>query len=104
MTWIAVKSKRKFDIQGMSDIMSDMQTFTVRELDRQPGKILSICDREGRVRIRRRDGQAYLMYPEPLAAAEIGPLPDFAARRRSLSARILSEDQERKVDQAIRGE
>lgn len=88
----------------MSDIMSDMKTFTVRELDREPGKILSICDREGPVRIRRRDGKAYLLHPEPVATTRMGGLPDFVARRSSLSARVLAEAQVRAVDQAIRGE
>jgi hypothetical protein len=48
----------------MSDILSDMKTFTVRELDRKPGAVLDTCDREGAVRIRRRDGRSYRVVPE----------------------------------------
>ena len=34
-------------------------TFTVRDLNRQPAAILKACDRLGSVRIRTRDGRAY---------------------------------------------
>ncbi|MBM3832476.1 MAG: hypothetical protein FJ403_04215 [Verrucomicrobia bacterium] len=36
-----------------------MKTFTVRDLDRQPAVVLDACDREGSVRVRRRDGRSY---------------------------------------------
>jgi hypothetical protein len=42
-----------------SDILSDMKTFTVRELDRQPAVVLDACDKEGVVRIRRRNGRSW---------------------------------------------
>jgi hypothetical protein len=45
-------------------MLSDMKTFTVRELDRQPGVVLDACDREGVVRIRRRTGQCYTIRPD----------------------------------------
>jgi hypothetical protein len=41
-----------------------MKTFTVRELDRQPAVVLEACDREGVVRIRRRNGLTYTMRPD----------------------------------------
>jgi len=44
--------------------MSDMKTFTVRELDRQPAVVLDACDKEGAVRIRRRSGQSYTIRPD----------------------------------------
>jgi len=45
-------------------MMSDMKTFTVRELDRQPAVVLDACDHDGEARIRRRDGRTYLLMPE----------------------------------------
>lgn len=39
--------------------MSAMKTFTVRELDRAPSRVLEACDRDGEARIRRRDGKTY---------------------------------------------
>jgi hypothetical protein len=44
--------------------MSDMKTFNVRDLDRKPGTVLNACDREGVVRVRRRDGRSYLLRRE----------------------------------------
>jgi hypothetical protein len=41
-----------------------MKTFTVRELDRQPARVLDACDREGAVRVRRRGGRSYVVRPE----------------------------------------
>jgi hypothetical protein len=47
-----------------SDILSDMKTFTVRDLDRQPAVVLDACDKEGAVRIRRRNGRSYTVRPD----------------------------------------
>jgi hypothetical protein len=44
--------------------MSDMKTFTVGELDRQPAAVLDAADKEGIVRIKRRDGRTYSVKPE----------------------------------------
>jgi hypothetical protein len=41
-----------------------MKTFTLRELDRTPAAVLEACDREGAVRIRRRNGRSYTIRPE----------------------------------------
>ena len=59
--------------QPTSDILSDMKTYTVRDLDRQPGVVLDACDQQGAVRIRRRNGRSYTLRPD-------------AARQRSVSA------------------
>src|SRR5207247_8505454 len=47
-----------------ADIMSDMKTFTVRELDREPAAVLDAADRDGVVRVKRRDGRMYSIQPE----------------------------------------
>ncbi len=83
--------------------MSDMKTFTVRELDRQPAAVLDTADREGVVRIRRRDGRAYSLQPER-RRGRITALPDFAARRNAIFPRTIPAAQARRVDKAIAGE
>lgn len=40
-------------------------TFTARDLNRQPAKILKACDKFGAVRIQTRDGRAYSLRAEP---------------------------------------
>jgi hypothetical protein len=66
-----------------AEIMSAMKTFTVRELDREPAAVLDACDREGAVRIRRRNGRTYTLRPEA-SPARITALPDFHARTMKL--------------------
>lgn len=55
--------------------MSDMKTFTVRDLDRSPAKVLAAADRDGIARVRSRTGRTYAVKPETTAA----PKPDWAA-------------------------
>ena len=83
--------------------MSDMKTFTVRELDREPGAVLDAADREGAVRIKRRDGRIYSLQPEP-NRKRITSLPDFAARRSAIFSRTIPASQVQLVDKAIAGE
>lgn len=51
----------------MSDILSDMKTFTVRDFDRKPATVLDACDRDGAVRIQRRGDRRYTvrLFMEP---------------------------------------
>lgn len=83
--------------------MSDMKTFTVRELDRQPSEVLDAADRDGTVRIKRRDGRAYLVQPVVLAG-KMTSLPDFAARRRAIFSKPIPASQARRADKLIAGE
>ena len=83
--------------------MSDMKTFTVRELDRQPSTILDVADKEGVVRIKRRDGRIYSVQPI-VAAGKITALPDFAARRKAIFQKVIPAAQVRLVDKLIAGE
>lgn len=45
--------------------MSDMKTFTVRQLDRETARVMEACDKYGAVKIRRRDGRTYTMQADP---------------------------------------
>lgn len=87
-----------------------MKTFTVRELDRQPAAVLDACNKEGAVRIRRRNGHTYTLRPdEPKpskATAEARrrwPDEHFAWLERTFPTPILAE-QTALVDQLIAGE
>ena len=84
--------------------MSDMKTFTVRELDREPSAVLDAADRDGAVRIKRRDGRLYSVQPVASAPARITSLPDFAARRKAIFSKPLSASQARLFDKLIAGE
>jgi hypothetical protein len=91
----------------MSDILSDMKTYTVRDLDREPAKVLDACDQEGVVRIQRRDGRRYTVRPESGAAQKV-PWQTAIAKHRARIKRIfpepIPEEQVRAVDRLIAGE
>jgi len=86
-----------------ADKMSDMKTFTVRELDRQPAAVLDTCDREGVCGIRRRDGRTYTIRPDH-GPDRITAVPDFGARVRKIFRRSISSEQTRRVDKLLAGE
>ena len=84
--------------------MSDMKTFTVRDLDRSPGEVLEASRVDGRVRVRERGGQTYIITPEAASPKGMAALPDFPARRAALSRGVLSPGFVRKFDRALAGE
>lgn len=85
-------------------MMSDMKTFTVRDLDRRPGEVLAACDAYGEARVRRRDGRSYILKPENPLERPMGILPDFAARRVKVFPEPLSREFTRKLDAFLAGE
>jgi hypothetical protein len=87
-----------------ADMMSDMKTFTVRDLDRRPNQVLEACDSYGEARIRCRDGRTYLIKTEEKAVSSISALPDFATRRHELFGRSASQSFAKKFDQALASE
>ena len=86
-----------------ADKMSAMKTFTVRELDREPAAVLDACDREGAVKIRRRDGRTYTVRPDA-GPERITAVPDFRARLAKIFPKPLSRAQTRRADKLIAGE
>jgi hypothetical protein len=90
--------------------MSDMKTFTVRDLDRQPASVLDACDKEGAVRIRRRNGHSYTVRPEHststrvLAKDRARWLDEHLAWRRRMFSEAISSDQAALVDRLLAGE
>lgn len=80
-----------------------VKTFTVRELDREPSLVLNACDREGEVKIRRRDGRTYTV------KADAGPnritkVPDIRGRLRKLFPKSIPPTQRDLVDKLLGGE
>ena len=80
-----------------------MKVFTVRQLDREPGTVLDVCDREGVVQVRRRDGRIYSIQPQARTSRLI-ELPDFRARLKKIFPRPIPAKQVALVDKLIRGE
>jgi hypothetical protein len=87
-----------------ADMMSDMKTFTVRDLDRRPNQVLEACDSYGEARIRCRDGRTYVIKTEGTVTSPMSALPDFAARRRELFGKSASRSFLKKFDQAVASE
>jgi hypothetical protein len=85
-----------------ADILSDMRTFTLRDMDRQPRELIKACEREGAIRIQLRDGRAYRLTPESEGTNR--PLPDFRARMKSAGIKRLSVKQTRRLFKMIAGE
>ena len=84
--------------------MSDMKTFTVRDLDRSPSIVLAASRMDGRARIRERGGHTYIITPEAVAPKPITALPDFLGRRNRLFKGTLSTSMARQFDPAIASE
>lgn len=87
-----------------ADMMSDMKTFTVRDLDRSPSVVLDASRADGSVRVRARGGQTYIITPEAAPQKRISVLPGFSARRSKLFKGTLSPSSVRELDKAIAGE
>ena len=85
-------------------MMSDMKTFTVRDLDRSPGVVLEASRADGCVRIRERGGKTYLITPEAPPQKRISALPVFSARRGKLLKGVLSPATAGQLDRALAGE
>ncbi len=94
----------RLDIAGNADMMSDMKTFTVRDLDRSPSMVLDASMVDGRARIRARGGQTYIITPEAAPQKRISAVPGFSARRSKLFKGVLSASSVRELDKAIAGE
>jgi hypothetical protein len=101
---ISPAAGRLLDFACNADIMSDMKTFTVRDLDRSPSVVLDASRADGRVRIRERGGQTYIITPEAAPQKRISALPGFSARRSKLFKGTLSASSVRELDKAIAGE
>ncbi len=71
--------------------MSDMKTFTVRDLDRSPAKVLTAAERDGEARVRRRDGGLFAVKPVAPSAKTAPNWKTFARERRAWLKRHFPE-------------
>lgn len=84
--------------------MSDMKTFTVRELDRETARVMQACDTYGAVRIKRRDGRSYTLAAEHKKKFAFNP-PDIMARlRKDFPKMKISRKQAAFADKLLAGE
>ncbi|MBI4028268.1 MAG: hypothetical protein HY360_25000 [Verrucomicrobia bacterium] len=84
-----------------------MKTFTVRDLDRKPALVLDACDKDGAVRIRRRNGHSYMLQPEEDPTRKVAWrqfLIEHRARVTAIFPERLTQAQTQAVDQLITGE
>jgi hypothetical protein len=80
-----------------------VKVYTVRDLDRVPSNGLDVCDREGEVKIRRRDGRTYTVRADSAAGRMIS-LPDFRGRMMKIFPKPIPASQSKLVDKLIAGE
>jgi hypothetical protein len=83
--------------------MSDMKTFTVRQLDRETAMVLKAVNKEGVVRIKSRDGRTYRLQPEA-RLSRITALPDFHARIKRIFPQPIPRTQAKLFDKLLAGE
>jgi hypothetical protein len=92
---------------GVFGEISEMKTFTVRDLDRQPNVVLKTCEREGRVRIRARNGQTFTIQPEQPRKPKISFtnwLDEIDRRRRRLFPKPMTRRQAEQLDRLLTSE
>ena len=68
----------------LSDTLSDMKTFNVRELSRNTAEVLDACEHDGGAIIQYQDGRQFELVPRGRRDSRRGDLPDFAARQRAV--------------------
>lgn len=87
--------------------MSDMKTFTARDLNRSPAKVLAAADRDGVARVRSRNGRTYSVKPDVFVAAKVD-WPSFVQSRRVALERLgmprISKREAAVMDRLIAGE
>src|SRR5437016_3810069 len=103
------ENKRDLTFKPNADILSDMKTFTVRDLDRRPAEVLDACERDGEVKIRRRSGRSFTLKSDEPPAPKItfGEwLDQINRRRRKLfpDGPVMTPEQAREFDRLIASE
>jgi hypothetical protein len=93
---------------NMSVMKPELATFTVRDLNRQPAKVLSRCDEEGEVEIHSRSGKKYSLKAVENSIIEGIQLPDFESHYQRLqktgSTRVSDPQELDRLNRIIAGE
>ena len=88
----------------MAEISTILAEFTLRDLNRQPARVMAACDRMGVVRIRSRKGRLYEIRSECVAPEPPAGMPDFAVRRMAMGLLKMTRRQDNQLDQLIAGD
>lgn len=84
-----------------------MKTFTARDLNRSPAKVLAAADRDGVARVRSRNGRTYSVKPDVSGAAKVD-WQGFVQSRRAAVDRLgmprISRREAAVLDRLIAGE
>jgi hypothetical protein len=80
-----------------------ISTFTVRDLNRTPRKVLDAADRLGIVEVHSRDARFYSIVPRKHKHAAF-LFPDFAARRKASGMKMMTRRQSKALDRLMAGE
>lgn len=94
---------------NLSDMEAETITYTARDLNRSPAKVLKTARTYGKARIRTRSGETFLIQPEKTNRGEKEGevFPDFEKRWEELWAMGLGEaskEDEERFNQIIAGE
>ncbi len=92
-----------------ADIMSDMTTFTARELDRETSRVLDRCDQEGAVQVRRKNGRSYTISANRPVSGDMTLYEWMKERRRKTKELFqgqppMTKKEAREFDRMIAGE
>jgi len=103
---LSLATSPPLDSGAMSDIDVGVETFTVRELDRTPAKVLAAADRDGVARVRQRNGRVYAIRPEATPVTKSADWAGLARRHRAwlkqtYGRAALTRDQQAELDRLI---
>lgn len=88
-------------------MVSDMKTFTKRDLDRDTRAVLAAADTDGSVLVETRGGRRYQIrpvLPESLGVAAADDLAEFQARVKSIwGAKPLTAKQDAALVEGLKG-
>lgn len=77
-----------------------MKTFTIRDLDREPAKVLAAADHDGVARVRSRDGRTYSLRPENAPPASETGWAAYARSRQAGLKKLFPDGPVMTADQA----
>lgn len=99
-----VEFHKIFDLNRCRIYLSDMKTFTVRDLDRNPKAVLEASKAEGTALIRSRDGSRFVL--TPILSSRDQSAGWLIAHKAWLSTQgsVVGDDVVAEVDRLVSGE
>ena len=81
-------SKRAAELKKARSSPSVAPSFSLRDLNRQPAKVLAACDLHGTVRLRTRGGRSYSLKRETSEPDRTAKVESLVARRQRLRQQL----------------